>query len=409
VRLPSDHERLARAFDITVTRLVPALVAAPCLALAGSTGILLAGMLAGGVGVLRVSERNAIQVGLGEVEGWGWPVEGYRAWLLAETPTFDVEVRGEVAFDVVATSAAAVDATVIVEQPAPRVLRFLTRPVELAATSRWSAVVVGDRRLVRELVDRVLAPLHADVGIAAMRMGDRATLTALVTTTARAGGAFRDQAMAAPPALQALVRVGSSQLRPPREARRLRLHPDRVIFAGGEQPPTGALAGVGALIGATAGIAGALATGGALAAVIAIGGGLFGFGGGLASVQQLTRAHAARIVARVTMPGVPIEGYDDWLLSGRPLLDVELATAARRDGVDDVLRRLGAEGTWLTDTLLRIETPPREVTTTNPAIGTFWGGDPTIFELLRRRLLTPLREEVGLVAVRMGGYVDRRR
>jgi len=41
-------------------------------------------------------------------------------------------------------------------------------------------------------------------------------------------------------------------------------------------------------------------------------------------------------------------------------------------------------------------------------IKSFWGGDPDMFMIIVTRVLEPLHRRVGVVAVRMGGYLDRR-
>src|SRR5262249_35253411 len=128
-------------------------------------------------------------------------------------------LRSEVGLETVKEAVAAVDDVAVVSRRGPCVVRIATPRVELAATKHDPAGRGGDLRLPRGLRDRVIAPLHADVGIVQMRMGDFMTLETLrpAQRLLEAGG-FRDQALAAPPALQALVHVGTTALAPPTEA-----------------------------------------------------------------------------------------------------------------------------------------------------------------------------------------------
>jgi len=213
-------------------------------------------------------------------------------------------------------------------------------------------------------------------------------------------GAFREQAMAAPPALQALVRVGSTQLAPPSESRRLRDRESRLLFAAGTRP-----AGMGTILGsAGAGlVAGAIIAGG-------IGAGLTGLGAMFAALGAIiarNRARAKKVDHGANYP-FPVDGYHDWLLSGRPILDVELTAPCNRAFVEERVRGLDWYVSWIDDHLLRIETWPRFVATYDGGISPFWGGNPPVFHAIAARVLLPLHQHVGIVAVRMGGYLDRR-
>jgi hypothetical protein len=96
------------------------------------------------------------------------------------------------------------------------------------------------------------------------------------------------------------------------------------------------------------------------------------------------------------------------LISARPVLDLELRGDPGRDWVSFALRGIDHELLWLDDTLLRIETEPRLVRPSGTAIAPFWGGDPAVIARLLERVLKPLHARVGIVAIRMGGFVDRR-
>ena len=101
-------------------------------------------------------------------------------------------------------------------------------------------------------------------------------------------------------------------------------------------------------------------------------------------------------------------------------MSIDRLRAAR--AIDEFLRALGRDpahdpalaGTgervtqaWIDDLLLRIETTPRLVPE-QEQFAAFWGGDPKLFDTLRAVLLAPLHARIGIAAVRMGGYVQRR-
>jgi hypothetical protein len=425
---PSDQARLARVFGVPPTRVRFALgvtaglgVLAPVTG--GVTAVVAGGVLAG-LGGMLADDRLRIAKHLREVDDWGFPVEGYRAWLLAEEPTFDLELRREIATDLLATSVAAIDARIVVERRGERVVRIVTRRVDLPPTKYEQAARVADRRLLFELRDRVLLPLHADVRIAAMRMGDRASLAALVASPDTAappdapldevGGAFRDQARVAPPALQALVHAGTTQLVPAREARTVARRNDRLLYASGHPP-----AGAGTVIAISAGTAFSVISMG----IVGIGtgiGAVVGLVAGIALVVGRNRSHLRAIAEIADKHGFAVEGYEDWLLSGRPILDIEMkrppdrAWLADRMKIEAFSTSAGAhvpwveELTWLSDTVVRVETKAALIETGDAGIPSFYGGSHVLFEMFVHRALVPLHDNVGIVAVRMGGYIDRR-
>src|SRR5688572_31137922 len=129
-----DRERLARLFEVSLTP-----IATPIIVVGGlflSVSIPAALVVGGGAfalfGASRLNDERRIRAGLAEVNRWGFPVVGYREWLLAEQPTFDVELQRETSLDVVRSSTEAVDRTIIVERRSERVVRFVTRPVQLS-------------------------------------------------------------------------------------------------------------------------------------------------------------------------------------------------------------------------------------------------------------------------------------
>ncbi len=425
MRPPRDHVRLARAFGIAPTRSGFAIVSSATLGAIGLAAppiLIPAAAIVAGLGGIALDDRRAIAKGLREVDTWGFPVDGYRAWLLANEPAFDIELQRDVDIQIVATSVAAIDAAVVVERKSDRVFRIVTRRIAIPGKQPTAQpLFVGDRRLLGELHQRILAPLHADVGIVTMRMGDHATLAALVasqrtsTTTGveGMGGAFREQAMGAPPALQALVHSGNASRRPPQEARSLRQRAERVMHAANASP-----SGLGTVIAITFG---GMTVGGQVG-VAGVGvGAVAGFIGGIAAVVTGNRQKAKSVARAALAQGFPVEGYDDWLISGRPLLDVELAAPIDRAWLLERLPRLTAwsissnssvpwveDVTWLDETLVRIETRPTLVEPPGNRIAPFYGGSQLMFRSLVVDVLQPLHEHVGIVAVRMGGYIDRR-
>ncbi len=424
VKAPGEHARLARAFGVPPTRHRFAVLTTGGAAFIGifaPGALLVAGGLLAGLGGLAVGDRRAVQVGLREVEAWGFPVEGYRAWLLADEPTFEIELARDVDVDVLATSARAIDESIRVTRVGDRRFRMVTRRVALPAPRKDGPVVyVGDRELLHELHARMLAPLHADVGIRRMRMGERATLPEAAGLLPAGDepapvsmGAFRDQALAAPPALQALVHEGGNR-ELPREAATLSRRAERVVYATGSAPH-----GMGTIAGFTVGssLAGA-GYGEAIGFAI---GAVGGFIGGTVAMIQGNRSNARKIAQAVDGQGFPIEGYDLWLISGRPLLDIELVRAIDPASLMMKLEELPRaysvsvnaevpwveEVKWLDDHTVRIETRPTLVEPPS-RIEPFYGGSHQMFGVFVQQVLGPLHHHAGIIRVCMGGYLTRR-
>ncbi|HWO26410.1 MAG TPA: hypothetical protein VNO30_47100 [Kofleriaceae bacterium] len=420
-RPPSDRRRLARAFGVQPKRRGLAVATTGVLAgigaLGGTIAFFPAALIAAGVGGLMLRERRRVALGLREVLAWGFPVEGYRAWLLASEPAFDIELRRDIAPEVLIDSVAAVDTAIAVHRIGDRAFRIVTPRVALPDRRPGRpAIHLGDRELLRRIYDALLAPLHADIGIVVLRMGDLSTLSKLLPAAAPepeapSGDVFREPAMAAPPALQALVQVGTTA---PvvREARRLGERDERILHAVGASP-----AGVGTVLALTA--AGTMAvvqffppawwlgtTGGLVAGVL---------------TALRTNRHNAATVANLLPPQrFPIEGYNDWLLAGRPVFDLELYAPVDRELLAAELRRIEAfsveanhavrwveDIAWLSHTRVRVETRPTLIHPTR-RIEPFYGGSHPLFKQMLREVLEPLDARVGIVAIRMGGNVDRR-
>ena len=408
-------QRLLRAFKVPPTN------KKAISALGGAFAIIPAAAIAAGLGIFEITDRRAIAKGLRELEKWGIPIEGYREWLLAEEPSFDVELRRHADLQIIATSTRAVDPGVRVRRIGDREVRFVTRRMAMPGYKDGDPpVYLGDRRLLFELHERILAPLHADVGIARIRMGDRAMLETRPSEPVGEGddapvvegmGAFRDQAMAAPPALQALVHTGST-LALAEDSRSLRYRTERVLFATGRTSH-----GLGAILGIAAGVGVGWFAYGPIPGVL---GTTVGIIVGSSLVLGNNRRNAQRADSQL-MADFPIEDYDAWLLSGRPLFDIELRGIVDRASLAARLRSIEAysaeqqssvkwveDVSWLDENVVRVETRPTLITPSTSRIRPFYGGSHDLFKRLVAEVLVPLHREVGIVTVRMGGYVNRR-
>jgi hypothetical protein len=400
-----ERERLARIFGIEPLRPLGASALAGLMALLGTPVLWIAsGTVTTWLVAIFVDEQRKIRDGLAEVNRWGFPVSGYREWLLALEPAFDLELERDVAIELLEGSLRAVDATIVIERRGERVVRVVMRRIEIRGGGEGvPTFLAGDRKRLAELCDRVLAPLHADVGIAEMRMGDRESLGALVATAAKdrhEGSAFRDQAKAAPPDLQSLVHAGTANLRPPREANALDLRVDRLLYATGQHPSSA---------GAMSLAVGGLAVVGMIVAPLGV---LIGAAAGSGFAVAMRRNDHARVQRALEVSRrwpFPVEGYDDWLLSGRPLCDIEFASAPDHAEVERKLRAVArvAELVWLNDKLLRLESQP-VMHSAEKGIMPFWGGDPRELQQIVRVVHPSPHAEHPVVAIRMGGYLDRR-
>jgi hypothetical protein len=422
---PSDTQRLLRAFKVPPTNKKASIILgggfAVISALGGAFAIVPAAALAAGLGIFEITDRRAIRKGLTELDVWGIPVEGYREWLLADEPAFDIELRHVADAQVISTSARAVDPGLRVRRIGEREVRFVTRQVALPGLKDGEPpVYIGDRRLLFELWDRILAPLHSDVGIARIRMGERTVLEARPSEPVAEGdeppvvegmGAFRDQAMAAPPALQALVHTGST-LALAADTRSLRYRNERILFATGRTPH-----GVGSVLGITLGVGLMGLMYGPIGWIIAGSAGLIT---GTSVVVANNRRNAYRADSEL-FADFPVEDYDAWLLSGRPLFDIELRREADRASLAMRLRTIEAfsselqtsvkwveDITWIDDNVVRVETRPTLITPASSRLRPFYGGSHLLFKQLVRDVLVPINRELGIVAVRMGGYTNRR-
>jgi hypothetical protein len=422
----SDTQRLLRAFKVAPTNRKLGIVLGGGLgaiaALGAPFAVIPAAAFAASLGIFEITDRRAIRKGLRELDDWGMPIEGYREWLLADEPSFDIELRRFADAQVIATSARTIDPGIRVRRISDREMRFVTRRMALPGLEDGDPpTYLGDRRLLFEIHDRILAPLHADVGIARIRMGEKSMLESRPSVPVVADGedqpaiegmgAFRDQAMAAPPALQALVHGGST-LALAEDTRGLRYRTERVLFATGRTPH-----GLGAILGVTIGIGLSGLMYGPIGWIIAGGAGLLT---GTSLVLGNNRRNAGRADQQLHAD-FTIEDYDAWLLSGRPLFDIQLRGEVDRASLAIRLRSIEAysaerqqsvkwveEITWLDDNVVRVETRPALTTPSTGRIRPFYGGSHELFKRLVLEVLVPLNREIGIVTVRMGGYVNRR-
>lgn len=423
---PSDTQRLLRAFKVPPTNKKASIVIGGGLvtisALGGAFAIIPAAAIAAGLGIFEITDRRAIQKGLRELDEWGIPIEGYREWLLADEPSFDIELRRYADAQIIATSARAVDPGIRVRRIGDREMRFVTRRMALPGLEDGDPpTYLGDRRLLFEIYERILAPLHADVGISRIRMGEKATLESRPSEpvvvegdeppAVEGMGAFRDQAMAAPPALQALVHGGST-LALAEDTRGLRYRTERVLYATGRTPH-----GIGAILGITLGVGLSGLMYGPVGWIIAGGA---GFITGTSLVLGNNRRNAGRADSQL-LADFNIEDYDAWLLSGRPLFDIQFRAPADRAMIAARLRSIEAYSseqqmsvkwvediTWLDDNIVRVETRPTLITPSTSRIRPFYGGSHDLFKRCVFEVLVPLDREIGIVTVRMGGYANRR-
>jgi hypothetical protein len=418
-RPPSDRKRLARGFGVAPKRRGLAItlgsISAAIGAVGGTVMFAPAVVIALGVAGFMYRERRAVQRGLGELDDWGFPVHGYRSWLLATEPTFDVELRREIAVEVMEESIAAIDPEIIVRKISARVFRIVTPRVALPGRKPLEpAVHFGDRELLQRIHDQLLAPLHADIGILGMVMGDRIAMQNVLPAPPppdAPGDAFREPAMAAPPALQALVQLGPTAP-VARDARRLGKRAERILHAAGKTPH-GLATVAGLTLGGTMFVVQFFPPAWWLGAI-------GGFIGGVATALTVNGRNAAAVRNLLPPERFPIEGYDDWLLSGRPVFDLELQAPVDRAQLEADLRKIAAYSmeasqlvrwvediSWTSPTRVRIETRP---TLIHPSrrIEPFYGGSHPLFQQMLREVLEPLDMRVGIVAIHMGGNIERR-
>jgi hypothetical protein len=172
--------RIQRALDIRPMRIASVLL--PTFgafmlvdAVAGGTvAIGIAGVLMAAIGIAfdarlyrtaRADTARRLAVGAKQP----FPVARYDLWLASERPLFDVYLRGAVAQQVVVDAAAAIDVGIAIEW-----LDDLTFRVAIPARTIESgedAMNGGDERAWLAFAEKILGPLHQDVGIERVEMG----------------------------------------------------------------------------------------------------------------------------------------------------------------------------------------------------------------------------------------------
>ena len=134
---PSEHTRLLRAFQVPPTKQgVAATLAAGfgAIGLLGATiAFVPAAAVVAAVGTFAITDRRVIAKGLKELDKWGFPIEGYRAWLLAAEPTFDIDLRREIDIDMIVTSCAAIDPAITVRRISKVSFRVITRRIAFSS------------------------------------------------------------------------------------------------------------------------------------------------------------------------------------------------------------------------------------------------------------------------------------
>jgi hypothetical protein len=161
--------------------------------------------------------------------------------------------------------------------------------------------------------------------------------------------------------------------------------------------------------------------GAALAMLAAAGGALYGaFGSGpyvfeilmasiavvaIASMVLRTATPAAvhaevarRLAADVALP-FPVEGYDAWLASEIPILEVHLRGALDHDLAADAARGVhpGIAVSWIGERTLRLIVPALLFG------GHLLAGDRVVWNRLASQMLVPIHTDVGIERVEMGG------
>lgn len=117
--------------------------------------------------------------------------------------------------------------------------------------------------------------------------------------------------------------------------------------------------------------------------------------------RSVKRRTAATIAAGERHP-FAVTGYEVWLASERPLLDVHLRGPVARSIVNDAAAALDPDIAieWLDDRLFRVAIPAQRI---GGADESNHGGDPQAWQRFAERILAPLHQQPGIVEVQMGG------
>jgi hypothetical protein len=179
-RLPSKRDRARQALGIRAAVGLPSVLFGTfgfLFLMAGieiGAGVAIFGALLLPVGIVidvlwskDLRARTAAR--LAEGERHPFPVKGYEIWLASERPLLDVHLRAAVARDVVDRAATALDPDITIEWFDDRLFRVALPPHPIGAADEHS--FGGDPKAWASFADKILAPLHADVGIERVEMG----------------------------------------------------------------------------------------------------------------------------------------------------------------------------------------------------------------------------------------------
>ena len=120
------------------------------------------------------------------------------------------------------------------------------------------------------------------------------------------------------------------------------------------------------------------------------------------------RAAVDQKLARMKQTPFPVEGYELWCLSERPLFDVTLSTPIDRRQFADAVAAIdaSAEVEWLEERVVRIYIPPRTVEVSEQP--TSWYADHEALDRLIERLFLPLHSDLHIERIAMGGAMMKR-
>jgi hypothetical protein len=127
-----------------------------------------------------------------------------------------------------------------------------------------------------------------------------------------------------------------------------------------------------------------------------------------------TKAHRDGVVkAMLAEPQglpFPVTGFEDWLVSDIPIVDITLADTVERKLFVEAVRTIdrGIEVEVLGDRRFRLSMPPRVHVSPGVAPVERRYGDRELWKRLIDRMLRPLHDEIGVVSVHAGGTVGPR-
>jgi hypothetical protein len=214
------------------------------------------GLITGGVSATTIAtavwnrKRRllALRRYLQRATSWAIPTTGVTRWLTAREPLLEIELVGKAVPSLVDDAIRAIDPSIQAHWVSSQILRVAIRPrvatlVRVASPLRPSEagpekVVchIGDLGRLSEVINLVIAPLHAEVRVARITMGDASDFSADAPTEATPSAAespFRSSPGAAPAAIQHASRLTRGRIR----AMFRRQHPDLAEEHGMEVLP----------------------------------------------------------------------------------------------------------------------------------------------------------------------------